>query len=102
TLVPTYQEYTTYYKTTDGKTIATYTINGIGGQMATPSAKRDFVGYDYSSTTGGTTVRLYSPGTVYNDGAIATNYIKRLAEVVDENGSLVKTIWVKDPTYTGT
>ncbi|MEI4368161.1 KxYKxGKxW signal peptide domain-containing protein [Streptococcus suis] len=102
TLVPTYQEYTTYYKTTDGKTIATYTINGIGGQMATPSAKRDFAGYDYSSTTGGTTVRLYSPGTVYNDGAIATSYIKRLAEVVDESGSVVKTVWVKDPTYTGT
>ncbi|WP_194963806.1 KxYKxGKxW signal peptide domain-containing protein, partial [Streptococcus suis] len=102
TLVPTYQEYTTYYKTTDGTTIATYTIKGIGGQMATPSAKRDFVGYDYSRTTGGTAVRLYSPGTIYNDGAISTSYIKRLAEVVDENGSLVKTIWVKDPTYTGT
>ncbi|WP_153047846.1 hypothetical protein, partial [Streptococcus suis] len=69
--------------------------------MATPSAKRDFVGYDYASTTGGTPIRLYSPGTIYNDGAISTLYVKRLAEVVDENGSLVKTIWIKDPTYTG-
>ncbi|MFH0358950.1 KxYKxGKxW signal peptide domain-containing protein, partial [Streptococcus sp. A27] len=102
TLVPTYQEYTTYYKTTDGKTIATYTIKGIGGQMATPSGVRTFTGYDYARTTGGTAVRLYSPGTIYNDGAISTSYIKRLAEVVDENGSVVKTIWVKDPTYTGT
>ncbi|HFI0664871.1 TPA: accessory Sec-dependent serine-rich glycoprotein adhesin, partial [Streptococcus suis] len=103
TLVPTYQEYTTYYKTTDGKTIATYTINGIGGQMATPSAKRDFAGYDYSSTTGSSTAtRLYTPGTVYNNGAIPGNYIKRLAEVVSENGDVIKSVWIKDPTYTGT
>ncbi|HEL2058656.1 TPA: KxYKxGKxW signal peptide domain-containing protein, partial [Streptococcus suis] len=102
TLVPTYQEYTTYYKTTDGTTIATYTIKGIGGQMATPSGVRTFTGYDYTSTTGGTAVRLYSPGTVYNDGAISTSYIKRLAEVVDDSGSVIKTVWVKDPTYTGT
>ncbi|HFI0352086.1 TPA: accessory Sec-dependent serine-rich glycoprotein adhesin, partial [Streptococcus suis] len=102
TLVPTYQLYTTYYKTTDGTTIATYSMMGIGGQMATPSGVRTFTGYDYARTTGGTAVRLYSPGTIYNDGAISTSYIKRLAEVVDENGSVVKTIWVKDPTYTGT
>ncbi|NQH87248.1 KxYKxGKxW signal peptide domain-containing protein, partial [Streptococcus suis] len=102
TLVPTYQLYTTYYKTTDGTTIATYSMMGIGGQMATPSGVRTFTGYDYASTTGGTTVRLYSAGTVYNDGAIASFYVKRLAEVVNDNGDVIKSVWMKDPTYTGT
>ncbi|HEM2802965.1 TPA: KxYKxGKxW signal peptide domain-containing protein, partial [Streptococcus suis] len=102
TLVPTYQLYTTYYKTTDGTTIATYTMMGIGGQMATPSGVRTFTGYDYASKTGGETVRLYSVGTLYNDGAIASSYIKRLAEVVSDDGDVIKSIWLKDPTYTGT
>ncbi len=75
---------------------------GIGGQMATPSGVRTFTGYDYASKTGGETVRLYSVGTLYNDGAIASSYIKRLAEVVSDDGDVIKSIWLKDPTYTGT
>ncbi|WP_161941056.1 hypothetical protein, partial [Streptococcus suis] len=86
----------------DGTTIATYTIKGIGGQMVTPSDVRTFTGYDYASTTGGTPVGLYTPGTFYNNGSIAGNYIKRLAEVVSENGDVIKSVWIKDPTYTGT
>lgn len=70
--------------------------------MATPSGVRTFTGYDYASKTGGETVRLYSVGTLYNDGAIASSYIKRLAEVVSDDGDVIKSIWLKDSTYTGT
>lgn len=47
TPVPAYSTNTTYYKTTDGTTIATYTLVTIGGQTVTASGVRDFVGYDY-------------------------------------------------------
>ncbi|HEM4926778.1 TPA: hypothetical protein U1148_000354, partial [Streptococcus suis] len=104
--VPAYNTNTTYYKTTDGTTIATYTIVTIGGQTVTASGVRDFVGYDYSSTTNAQATVDQAVGTVHLfskiDSGLDALKIKSLATVVDSNGAVTKGVYIADPSYTGT
>ncbi|HEM5292237.1 TPA: KxYKxGKxW signal peptide domain-containing protein, partial [Streptococcus suis] len=104
--VPAYSTNTTYYKTTDGTTIATYTLVTIGGQTVTASGVRDFVGYDYSSTTNAQATVEQAPGTVHLfskiDSGMDALKVKSLATVVDSNGAVTKGLYIVDPAYTGT
>ena len=103
--VPAYSTNTTYYKTTDGTTIATYTLVTIGGQTVTASGVRTFVGYDYSSTTKAQATVEQAPGTVYLFSKIESGMdalkVKSLATVVDSNGAVRKGVYIEDPSYTG-
>ncbi|HEP1795526.1 TPA: adhesion glycoprotein serine-rich repeat-containing protein, partial [Streptococcus suis] len=102
TLVPTYTLNTTYYKTTDGTIIATYSVMTIGGQTVTPSGNRSFVGYDYSTTTNATSTRALTPGTTYMHGKVEAQGTKTLITVIDDQGTIKRSLYYRDPTYTGT
>ncbi|HFU3712374.1 TPA: KxYKxGKxW signal peptide domain-containing protein, partial [Streptococcus suis] len=102
TLVPTYTLNTTYYKTTDGTIIATYSVMTIGGQTVTPSGVRSFVGYDYSTTTNATSTRALTPGTTYMHGKVEEQGTKTLITVIDDQGTIKRSLYYRDPTYTGT
>ncbi|HFU3936661.1 TPA: KxYKxGKxW signal peptide domain-containing protein, partial [Streptococcus suis] len=102
TLVPTYTTNTTYYKTTDGTVIASYSVMTVGGQTVTPSGVRSFVGYDYSSTTNATSNRALTPGTTYLHGKVQEQGTKTLITIVDDEGTIKRSLYYLDPTYKGT
>ncbi|HFU4006797.1 TPA: KxYKxGKxW signal peptide domain-containing protein, partial [Streptococcus suis] len=102
TLVPTYTTNTTYYKTTDGTVIASYTVMTVGGQTVTPSGVRSFVGYDYTSTTNATSNRALTPGTTYLHGKVQEQGTKTLITIVDDEGTIKRSLYYLDPTYKGT
>lgn len=93
---------TTLYKTVDGTTLASYTVRAGSGQTATPSKVREFAGYKYVRTTTATDLQNYTIGTDFVDAQSASRHVKRIARIVNTNGDVVKSVWIDDPTYTGT
>ncbi|HEL1856534.1 TPA: YSIRK-type signal peptide-containing protein [Streptococcus suis] len=47
TILPVYQINTTTYKVEDGRILATYNLQTIGGQTVTSSGQREFAGYEF-------------------------------------------------------
>uniref|UniRef100_UPI0037576714 MucBP domain-containing protein n=1 Tax=Streptococcus suis TaxID=1307 RepID=UPI0037576714 len=102
TMVTSYGTSTTYYKVkgTD-KIIATHSVGIIGGQTTTPSAKREFTGYTYDSTTAAATNRELTAGTSYLDFKTNGSH-KVIATVQDDTGTITKSLWLLNRDYTGT
>ncbi|MGQ7679047.1 MucBP domain-containing protein [Streptococcus suis] len=104
-VVPAYQVNTTRYVTEDGTVLATYSLQTIAGQTVTSSKVRTFTGYDYVKTTQNAIQGAYPKGTLMLAGVGAdkngNKYYKAIREVVEDNQS-VMTLYLLDPTYTGT
>ncbi|TCD54078.1 hypothetical protein EJ419_05315 [Alloscardovia theropitheci] len=79
--------------------MATYSVLAGPGQSTTPSNVREFLGYKYVRTG---TAGDFTIGTDYLDKASAAMHVKILKRVTKADGSVVKTLLVADPTYTGT
>jgi len=76
--------------------LARYTLKAEEGQRFTASGERQFDGYKlYANDTSGTVSRPYTVGTKFMD---ADRYgIKRIKEVVGEDGSVVIRVYLLDP-----
>ncbi|NRG98786.1 YSIRK-type signal peptide-containing protein [Streptococcus suis] len=108
TIIPVYQINTTTYKVEDGRILATYNLQTIGGQTVTSSGQRDFVGYEFVEKLVEPAQGGYPVGTVYVSGVVnsttdPTNTIQyKVIRTIVSNTEYVHEIFVLDPTYTGT
>lgn len=100
-ILPAYGTNTTWYKTEDGQVIAYYKQEMIGGQTVTPSGRRDFAGYDYSTTIAANSSIGLTPGTTYMVSYDANAYMKKIAVVQNTEGAIKLEIWHVKPGYTG-
>lgn len=73
----------------------------IGGQTVTPSGRRDFAGYDYSTTIAANSSIGLTPGTTYMGSYDANAYMKKIAVVQNTEGAIKLEIWHVKPGYTG-
>ncbi|HEM6290036.1 TPA: MucBP domain-containing protein [Streptococcus suis] len=107
TIIPVYQINTTTYKVEDGRILATYNLQTIGGQTVTSSGQRDFVGYEFVEKLVEPAQGGYPVGTVYVSGVVntatdKTNTIQyKVIRTIVSNTEYVHDIYVLDPTYTG-
>ncbi|HFI0159864.1 TPA: MucBP domain-containing protein, partial [Streptococcus suis] len=108
TIIPVYQINTTTYKVEDGRILATYNLQTIGGQNVTSSGQRDFAGYEFVEKIVEPAQGGYPVGTVYVAGRVntatdKTNTIQyKVIRTIVSNTEYVHDIYVLDPTYTGT
>ncbi|MGQ7366413.1 MucBP domain-containing protein [Streptococcus suis] len=107
TIIPVYQINTTTYKVEDGRILATYNLQTIGGQTVTSSGQREFVGYEFVKKLVEPAQGGYPVGTVYVAGVVntatdKTNTIQyKVIRTIVSNTEYVHDIYVLDPTYTG-
>ncbi|HEM6372831.1 TPA: MucBP domain-containing protein [Streptococcus suis] len=107
TIIPVYQINTTTYKVEDGRILATYNLQTIGGQNVTSSGQRDFAGYEFVEKIVEPAQGGYPVGTVYVDGKVntatdGTNTLQyKIIRTIVSNTEYVREIYVLDPTYTG-
>ncbi|WP_105107983.1 MucBP domain-containing protein [Streptococcus suis] len=107
TIIPVYQINTTTYKVEDGRILATYNLQTIGGQNVTSSGQREFVGYEFVKKLVEPAQGGYPVGTVYVAGAVnsktdPTNSLQyKVIRTIVSNTEYVHEIFVLDPTYTG-
>ncbi|MEI4309612.1 MucBP domain-containing protein [Streptococcus suis] len=108
TILPVYQINTTTYKVEDGRILATYNLQTIGGQTVTSSGQREFAGYEFVEKIVEPAQGGYPVGTVYVAGKVNTatdksNTIQyKVIRTIVSNTEYVHEIYVLDPTYTGT
>ncbi|WP_044676389.1 MucBP domain-containing protein, partial [Streptococcus suis] len=108
TILPVYQINTTTYKVEDGRILATYNLQTIGGQTVTSSGQRVFAGYEFVEKIVEPAQGGYPVGTVYVAGKVNTatdksNTIQyKVIRTIVSNTEYVHEIYVLDPTYTGT
>ncbi|MEG3311284.1 MucBP domain-containing protein, partial [Streptococcus sp. SS-4456] len=108
TIIPVYQINTTTYKVEDGRILATYNLQTIGGQTVTSSGQREFEGYEFVEKQVEPAQGGYPVGTVYVAGVVnsttdPTNTIQyKVIRTIVSNTEYVHEIFVLDPTYTGT
>ncbi|HFI2473045.1 TPA: MucBP domain-containing protein, partial [Streptococcus suis] len=108
TIIPVYQINTTTYKVEDGRILATYNLQTIGGQNVTSSGQREFEGYEFVKKLVEPAQGGYPVGTVYVAGVVntatdKTNTIQyKVIRTIVSNTEYVHEIFVLDPTYTGT
>ncbi|HFU3800552.1 TPA: MucBP domain-containing protein, partial [Streptococcus suis] len=107
TIIPVYQINTTTYKVEDGRILATYNLQTIGGQNVTSSGQRDFAGYEFVEKIVEPAQGGYPVGTVYVAGKVntatdGTNTLQyKVIRTIVSNTEYVHEIYVLDPTYTG-
>ncbi|HFU4363434.1 TPA: MucBP domain-containing protein [Streptococcus suis] len=107
TIIPVYQINTTTYKVEDGRILATYNLQTIGGQNVTSSGQREFEGYEFVKKLVEPAQGGYPVGTVYVAGVVntatdKTNTIQyKVIRTIVSNTEYVHDIYVLDPTYTG-
>ncbi|HFI0458254.1 TPA: MucBP domain-containing protein [Streptococcus suis] len=107
TIIPVYQINTTTYKVEDGRILATYNLQTIGGQNVTSSGQRDFAGYEFVEKIVEPAQGGYPVGTVYVAGKVnsttdPTNTLQyKVIRTIVSNTEYVHEIYVLDPTYTG-
>ncbi|HFR3798040.1 TPA: MucBP domain-containing protein, partial [Streptococcus suis] len=107
TIIPIYQINTTTYKVEDGRILATYNLQTIGGQNVTSSGQREFVGYEFVKKLVEPAQGGYPVGTVYVAGVVnsktdPTNSLQyKVIRTIVSNTEYVHEIFVLDPTYTG-
>ena len=103
-LVPRPVTNTTYYKTVDGTVLATYTVKTLPGLTVTPSSDRAIPGYDYSTTSTSTEEIYVVAGKEYVDRArnVGVVGLKTVITPVGTEGTNTQTVYLIDPTYTGT
>ncbi|HEM6310356.1 TPA: MucBP domain-containing protein, partial [Streptococcus suis] len=108
TIIPVYQINTTTYKVEDGRILATYNLQTIGGQNVTSSGQREFEGYEFVKKLVEPAQGGYPVGTVYVAGVVntktdPTNSLQyKVIRTIVSNTEYVHEIFVLDPTYTGT
>ncbi|HEM3627657.1 TPA: MucBP domain-containing protein, partial [Streptococcus suis] len=108
TILPVYQINTTTYKVEDGRILATYNLQTIGGQIVTSSGQREFAGYEFVEKLVEPAQGGYPVGTKYVAGKVntatdETNTIQyKVIRTIVSNTEYVHEIFVLDPTYTGT
>ncbi|OTA29052.1 hypothetical protein B9T39_05205 [Alloscardovia macacae] len=92
---------TTTYATEDGKTLATYEMMDGAGQTSTPSNPREFSDYTYTRSV--TTLADSEEGTALDRPASDTQrFFIKILRTIQSDGTVVKSLYVADPTYTGT
>ncbi|MGQ7359324.1 MucBP domain-containing protein [Streptococcus suis] len=107
TIIPIYQINTTTYKVDDGRILATYNLQTIGGQNVTSSGQREFVGYEFVEKLVEPAQGGYPVGTVYVAGVVTNEQTKantiqyKVIRTIVSNTEYVHEIFVLDPTYTG-
>ncbi|MGQ7379548.1 MucBP domain-containing protein [Streptococcus suis] len=106
-IIPIYQINTTTYKVEDGRILATYNLQTIGGQNVTSSGQREFEGYEFVEKLVEPAQGGYPVGTVYVSGVAnsktdPTNTLQyKVIRTIVSNTEYVHEIFVLDPTYTG-